>query len=114
MNIELLREIPSGWDQLVLSCPWGSFCHSAANLFLLGKTVPSLETRFLVMRSSDGSLDFGLPFAVKEGPLGKVVNCLPFFGSYGDAVARDGRDAPLNYTRPCSIIAGRSTPFASP
>jgi hypothetical protein len=46
------------------------------------------------MRSSDGSLDFGLPFAVKEGPLGKVVNCLPFFGSYGDAVARDGRDAP--------------------
>jgi hypothetical protein len=28
----------------------------------------------------------GLAYAVKEGPFGKVVNCLPYFGSYGEAV----------------------------
>ncbi len=83
MQIEVSSDIPENWNDLVRDCSWGSLYHSAENLEIL-KAVTNADINFIAIY--DGSrLTGGIVYAVQNGPLGSVVNCLPYFGSYGDA-----------------------------
>jgi hypothetical protein len=85
VDVRKLKDPHPNWNAVVEACPWGSFYHSSVYLELLEKMTGS-KVEFLVAETATGLVG-GLAFAVKEGPLGKVVNCLPYFGSYGEAIA---------------------------
>ncbi len=84
MEITVSNKEPEGWDGLVKNCPWGSFYHSPANLKLI-QHILDVPVHFISYHDA-GKLLGGISFTVQEGPLGKVVSSLPYFGSYGDAV----------------------------
>ena len=79
---------PVCWDDLVSSCPWGTFFHSSQNAALVNALTPASVSWFVA--SSEGAPAGGIAFGVQDGPLGPVVNCLPYFGSYGDALLSPG------------------------
>lgn len=82
------HECPQDWDELVLSCAWGSFYHSRLNLqTVMEETGARLE--FWTAAGEDGRLTGGLVAASVAGAAGIVYNSLPFFGSYGDAVCSE-------------------------
>jgi hypothetical protein len=85
MKTEILKNYTNrDWEKLVSDCPWGTFYHAAVNMEII-KNMTSEEIQVLAC-IQDGVLIGAIPFAIKQGPMGAVVNCLPFFGSYGDAV----------------------------
>jgi len=86
MSIEILHSdvIPVGWDILVKHCRWGSFYHSSCNLKLIKALTPG--RMFFIYCMENGKISGGIAYTVHEGPSGKVINSLPYFGSYGDAV----------------------------
>jgi len=86
MDAIVLSEEPlMGWDDLVLNCPWGSFYHSQNNLEII-KGVSPARIVYIAALDEEDNLVGGLALGIQEGSLGSVVNCLPYFGSYGDAI----------------------------
>ncbi len=83
-RVTTLNRIPEGWDKLVRDCAWGAFYHSSLNLKLLEGASPA-KVNFIGCYEDD-RLAGGLAYGIQKGPLGPIVNCLPYFGSYGDAV----------------------------
>lgn len=75
------------WDRLVAACPWGTFYHSTLNLDVI-RMVTGAAPRFVLSGPSEAPRA-GLVWCEHSGPLGVVANALPFFGSYGEAVAAD-------------------------
>jgi hypothetical protein len=94
MTSSFSAEIPAGWDNLVQACPWGSFYQGTRNLEIINQGSPA-RVVLAAVRGEDGSLIGGLALGVQEGPLGKVVNALPYFGSYGDALLMPGAPAEI-------------------
>jgi Acetyltransferase (GNAT) domain len=89
MKCSISENRPDGWNSLSEACSWGSFYHSARNLDLV-QAVAAVRVYYLSCYKN-GQLTGGISFGVKNGISGPVVNCLPYFGSYGDAlVERDG------------------------
>lgn len=84
-NSDLFTAVgPREWDLLAQECPWGSFYHSSHNLDFI-RDIVGIDVQFICVRNSQG-LAGGLAFAVQNGHWGPVINSLPFFGSYGDAL----------------------------
>ncbi len=73
------------WDDLVAKCPWGSFYHGYDNLNMI-RHLLGVEPRYLLLREGERLIG-GLAWCEKEGPAGTVANALPFYGSYGEALA---------------------------
>lgn len=86
MEIHYSDKIPPGWDDLVKSCEWGSFYQSSINLWLI-ETLTCGKPYF-IFSTENGVLTGGIAYTVHDGPEGKVVNALPYYGSYGSAVLR--------------------------
>jgi len=84
-------EIPQMWEELLSVCSWGSFYQSKDNFRIINKLIQS-KLSFLSFYNIEKQLMGGLAVAVTDGQLGPVVNCLPYFGSYGDALVHP--DAP--------------------
>ncbi len=75
-------------NTIVNLCPWGTFYHTTSNLKLIETLT---KGQILSMIATYNGRPIGiLPFAVQEGMLGRVVMCLPYFGSYGDALLSNG------------------------
>jgi hypothetical protein len=89
LHVDVAAEAPPGWDALVESCPWGTFYQAGTNLQVI-RSATKANLAFLTARDGAGALAGGLALGTQEGPWGKVVNCLPYFGSYGDAVTAPG------------------------
>lgn len=62
-----------------------SFFRSIAHLAFI-RDITDCEIRLAVIRNDEGGLACALPFAVKHGPYGTILNSLPYFGSYGNVV----------------------------
>lgn len=75
---------PENWDSLVERCTWGTFYHTSDYLRLIEPVADSKAGYICAFGGEE--LTGGIPFMVCEGPLGAVVNCLPYFGSFGEAV----------------------------
>lgn len=84
-TIEVINNVPSGWDSLVADCRWGSFYHSGKNLELI-QAQTQAQIVCVEAKDPDGRLCGGLALVAMPGPMGVVVNALPYFGSYGDAL----------------------------
>ncbi len=87
LTITKTTRLPDSWDKLVAACPWGTFYQSQANIHLI-RNMTGAHVNVL-LAEANGRLVGGLPFAVHDGPWGPVVNCLAYFGSYGEAVTAD-------------------------
>ncbi len=85
ISISSKADVPEEWDDLVRECPWGSFYPSSCSLQILNR-VSSAKIVLLTARNGAGKLVGGLAMGVQDGPLGSVMNSLPYFGSYGDAI----------------------------
>lgn len=64
-----------------------TFYQSSSHLRFLEKILKN-KTQFITVRD-DKRLKGALPFFIKESRYGKVINSLPFFGSYGGLIAED-------------------------
>lgn len=84
ISIDTCTTLPEQWDELASSCSWGTFYHCAGNVRLVAEEVPASTT--CITATVDGNLVGGLAIAQVDGPLGPVLNSLPYFGSYGDAI----------------------------
>jgi lipid II:glycine glycyltransferase (peptidoglycan interpeptide bridge formation enzyme) len=90
LDVQSSSQRPSGWDEIVRACPWASFYHSSTNLDLIARAAPSKFFYFWI--EEKGKLIAALAAGIREGEFGPVINCLPFFGSYGEALlAESGR-----------------------
>lgn len=82
------KETPRDWADLVYGCPWGTFYQAEENFRIIEKqTIATVE--YLTADSADCIVG-GVAYAIKDGPMGRVVNCLPYYGSYGDALILPG------------------------
>lgn len=84
LKLSIHEDAPYGWDDLVVRCPWGSFYSAKINLEII--RLATGQTIHFICARQDHKLMGGIAYAVHQGPLGAVFNCLPYFGSYGDAV----------------------------
>jgi len=90
MQIKITKYYPDDLNSLVSDCPWGSFYHTTYNVEIL-KAVTPAQIQFITCYHNYEPVG-GIAYAVQTGFLGNVVNCLPYFGSYGDALVTG--DAP--------------------
>ena len=84
MKLVVSSERPSCWDELVHSCAGGTFYHSMQNVEIISAQAAG-EIKWIACWNGD-RLAGGCVFAIKEGQLGLAVNCLPYFGSYGEVL----------------------------
>jgi hypothetical protein len=75
------------YSDLVLNSPHAMFTHTLEYRNFLSRTIRSASELYLLVRD-DKTLMAALPMFLIEGPLGRVINSLPFFGSNGGLVAR--------------------------
>jgi len=75
---------PSGWDDLALSCTWGTFFHSQMNA-RIAEAESGCKLYWIAARHGS-RIVAGICLGVRHGSLGNVVNALPYFGSHGDAL----------------------------
>lgn len=61
--------------------------HSLKYRNFLRQILQDSQDIYLIAVDDKGEIVASLPFFVKSGPLGKVANSLPFYGSHGDIVA---------------------------
>jgi len=74
------------YDDLLASAPDAMFNHSRRYLHFLQTTLGTQASPCHLVATRNGRLVGALPAFVRGGPLGPVVNSLPFFGSHGGAV----------------------------
>lgn len=70
------------YQRLLETCSWSMLYHSLKYRDLLLKFLPKAEPHYF-LAYKDGALVGALPSLLTDGPLGPVVNSLPFFGSHG-------------------------------
>lgn len=85
MTFSVCNYLPNGWDSLVARCPWGSFYQSSINHGIIKQEIGS-EFIYIIGQEVN-TLSCGISCSIYRGKFGTVVNCLPYFGSYGDALA---------------------------
>lgn len=94
-DLLLKRLTPSeetDYGRFVKEHPHAMFYHSLSYLKCIAElTRARQETLLLVDRS--GTMRGVLPALSKDGPFGRIINSLPFYGSIGGALASDGRAA---------------------
>lgn len=86
MRVDIENKINLDQYEIFLKkIPNVTFFHSKNHLCFL-RDLLGLEINFITSREN-GELKGILPFFVKESVHGKVVNSLPFFGSYGSVIS---------------------------
>ncbi|MCG2576264.1 GNAT family N-acetyltransferase [Dechloromonas sp. XY25] len=89
-EIKILDEATEGeYEALLSAAPSAMFNHSIRYRNFLRRVLPEAKDHyFLAYR--DGEIVAALPTFSRAGPLGLVVNSLPFYGSHGGVVVREG------------------------
>ncbi len=85
---ELEPEHEAAYEDFVRLAPAGLLYHTLRYRTFLRRVVPAAHDRYIVAMDSDG-IRAVMPVFVAQGPLGAVVNSLPFFGSHGAVLYRD-------------------------
>jgi len=75
------------YSDLVLNSSHAMFTHTLEYRNFLRRTIPSASELYLVVRD-DTTLMAALPMFIMDGPLGRIINSLPFFGSNGGLIAQ--------------------------
>ncbi|HYW56854.1 MAG TPA: GNAT family N-acetyltransferase [Polaromonas sp.] len=84
-------QLEPAYADLLQSAPCAMFNHSIRFRNFLKLVIPEAkETYFLAYK--EGKLVGALPTFTRDGPIGPVVNSLPFYGSHGAAVLRHGEN----------------------
>lgn len=86
VDVRLLSSQCEAEYELLLSrCDWAMLYHNLKYRNLLLKFLPTAEAHYF-LAFQNGELVGALPSLLTDGPLGPVVNSLPFFGSHGGAL----------------------------
>ena len=75
------------YRQLLAAAPGAMFNHSLRYRQFLQRILRDAEDHYLLAYEA-GELISALPLFIKQGPLGAVVNSLPFYGSHGGVLTR--------------------------
>lgn len=75
------------YRKFLLDAPAAMFNHSLKYRKLLRQVLIDAEDHYLLAYEA-GELTAALPLFIKQGPLGPVVNSLPFYGSHGGLVSK--------------------------
>lgn len=90
VRIELLRSGEEGlWDDFAATVPGTQMSHTTRWRDFLAELLDA-EPLYLKAVDEAGNMTGALPGLLCQGPLGPVLNSLPFFGSNGGIVARPG------------------------
>ena len=98
MNVgikELIAETEEEYEALLSDVPTSLLYHSLQFRNFLRTLLTGAKDRYLLAYMDD-QLVAALPSFVKPGPFGTVVNSLPFYGSNGSVVAREGCSAEVS------------------
>jgi hypothetical protein len=82
----------SAYSRFLDQCPAATVYHSLPYRDLVLRSTPCEARYALAWRGED--VIGALPLMEADGPLGTMVNSLPFFGSHGDLLTTDDRAAP--------------------
>ncbi len=77
------------YEEFLNSCPNSMIYHSIKYRNFLSDFLPSSVEPNYILAFKDNSLEGVLPTFLMDGPKGKVINSLPFFGSNGGILLRD-------------------------
>lgn len=80
------------YEVLLQVCPWAMLYHSLDYRRFLRSYLPSTAEDHYILAFDDGLLVGALPCFLMDGPLGPVLNSLPFFGSHGGILLRPSTD----------------------
>jgi hypothetical protein len=80
------------YRQLLVDAPAAMFNHSLRYRSFLQKILRDADDHYLLAYEG-GELTAALPLFIKRGPLGVVVNSLPFYGSHGGVLAKPNSNA---------------------
>jgi len=75
------------YSDLLVHSPQAMLYHSIKYRGFLNAILKNAEDHYLLAHD-DGHLVAALPAFVKQGPMGVVVNSLPFYGSHGSIISR--------------------------
>ena len=82
MHIELLtKDNEQKYESFLLSQKTSMFYHSVKYKNFL-EDILSCDSHYLLAMEANKIVG-ALPLMIKDGPLGKVVNSLPYYGSHG-------------------------------
>ncbi len=90
MPIEIRKLTPESeadYSDLLAEAPAAMFNHSLRYRTFLKAILENAEDHYLLVYEA-GELTAALPAFIKHGPLGAVVNSLPFYGSHGGIIAK--------------------------
>jgi len=88
LEIKVLNaDLEEDYRQLLADAPAAMFNHSLRYRKFLQQILCDAEDHYMLSYEA-GELCAALPIFHKSGPLGTVVNSLPFFGSHGGVVAK--------------------------
>lgn len=87
MKIEILtNSLYEEYESFLLSCSYSLFYHSVKYKDFLEELL-GCKSKYLLAYDK-GKIVGALPLMIKEGPCGKVINSLPYYGSNGSIVSR--------------------------
>lgn len=119
MTTEVTQLAPAheeAFADLLSTCPWAMVFHSLQYRRLLKRFLPTHAQDHYLVALEDGRLTGALPAFVLDGPLGPVVNSLPFFGSHGGILLSPdaGSDVAARLTQSFLELCGnRQATFAT-
>lgn len=85
---------------LLDAVPTAMFNHSVKYRNFLRRILPQAKDNYL-LAYCDGDLVGALPIFSRDGPLGVVVNSLPFYGSHGGFIVRPGYEGVVK----CALLS---------
>ena len=87
MSVAILTpETREACDVFIRGHPDALFCQSLPFVEFVAEVL-QVRNQSRIVLSDDGAVTGFLPILEKSGPLGRVLNSLPFFGSHGGALA---------------------------
>jgi hypothetical protein len=101
----------AGYEAFLQTRPEATLYHSARYCLFLRDLLGCRIEHLVVLR--DGAMTGALPLMSRDGPLGTVLNSLPFFGSYGGVLADDDATAQALWKAYGGRIAERSVGAAT-
>jgi len=88
MSLEIMTltdKYEEAWDELVKLSPFCTVHHTIKYKKFLSNFLAGSESKYLCI-NFDKKLIAILPMFIKDGPVGQIVNSLPFFGSHGGLI----------------------------
>lgn len=87
---KLSSKYENAYDELLQTCPWSMVYHSLFFRRFLKEFLPATASDHYILAFENGQLVGAIPCFLMEGPLGTVLNSLPFFGSHGSVLLKPG------------------------